>query len=130
MVKSKGVLTIEDGDQLLLACPGSKNYQITSGDQSVYATCSDGCLTLDGTAVDNSSTSCYSSYADSAVKVTDTACGSGDNTGIIVELGYEVSFCYFQLRPLKLNSKLKPIRSNTCKIKALNKLRTLFLKNY
>lgn len=95
VVKSKGVVTVADGCQLLLACTGSKNYQTTSGDQSVYATCKAGKLTVSGVAVDNSSTACSSSYADSSVKVTDTACGSGDNTGVIVQLGFEVRFVYY-----------------------------------
>ena len=83
-----GRLYIEDGNQLLLSCPGKKNTQKTSGKQSATATCSKGNLLVEGKKVSTTTTSCSKIYAESTLQVTDTPCGSGDNTGVILQLGY------------------------------------------
>lgn len=67
------------------------NYQVTSGNEEAYAICKDGSLTINGTAVSTTSTACKTSYAYSWLNVTEESCGSGDNVGIIVQLGFQAN---------------------------------------
>lgn len=89
-VGSTGVLRVADGGQLLLACIGRNNYQTTSDDQTAIATCRGGRLTVEDEAVTKDSTACNNKYAASSDKVTGRSCGSGNNIGVIVEMGFQV----------------------------------------
>lgn len=93
-VGSTGVLRVADGGQLLLACTGPRNYQTTSNEQSGIATCRSGLLTVKDdkdrpVAVNNQSTPCKKNAAASD-QVTNDFCGSINNQGIIVEMGFQV----------------------------------------
>lgn len=105
-VGSTGVLTVADGGQLLLACTGPRNYQITSNEQSAIATCRSGLLTLKDdkdrpVAVNKQSTPCNNNAAPSD-QVTNDICGSINNQGVIVEMGFQVRSHYLYTNMYKM----------------------------
>ncbi|XP_046667668.1 uncharacterized protein LOC124359179 [Homalodisca vitripennis] len=88
--KREGVITIDETQSLIVACPGPRNNNRGSGEQSAYVKCKGGKLTVGNRPATKETLSCTNSVAYSSVMVTDDTCGSGDDTGVIVQLGYQL----------------------------------------
>lgn len=85
-----GVVSVNDQDKLMLACPGTNNRIVGNGEDQAYLTCESGKFTLDGKEATVESTSCSKSYARSWMEETEETCGSGDDTGVVLQLGFLV----------------------------------------
>uniref|UniRef100_A0A1B6LJ00 DNA/RNA non-specific endonuclease/pyrophosphatase/phosphodiesterase domain-containing protein n=1 Tax=Graphocephala atropunctata TaxID=36148 RepID=A0A1B6LJ00_9HEMI len=95
--EDEGVITLAPGEQLMLACPGKKNTVKANSNPTALIDCDEGTLKIDSAKIAKGGISCSKSVASSEIFVSEETCGCGADTGVIMQLGFQVEKVWLPL---------------------------------